>query len=251
MSNLLFYQLMIIMIITFIILIFGLKMFFSKYLNKAVARLKKLQHENEAQAEKLAKEFEALKLKREAEVLKAQEKAKMIIDEANRKENIIYQEGKTRAEKEYQERLEESKKILEKVKQNLISNFHDQTINNATRIIKFLFSDKGKDALQHLLVLEIIEEIRGISRDKFLERIDRIRVYTPYNLDQEEKQKLIEVFSEKMDKSVQLEEIVDREIIGGLIINIRAMVIDGSLKKKMEKIKSSLEEDLKLNSITL
>ena len=118
-----------------------------------------------------------------------------------------------------------------KIKHELLNDIFSNKIN--PKILNFikLITEKGR----FLQLNEIIEaynyetnEINGIKRADIISAVE---------LSEEQKKSVIERLSNKMKKSISANYIIDKSIIGGLVIKIDDNVIDNSLKNKLDRLK--------------
>lgn len=100
------------------------------------------------------------------------------------------------------------------------------------RILNFLF------LLNENLRLEILEDICFSFKEFFDEKrnIVNASVICAIEPDNEQKEVLRAKLQDKLQKTVNLEFMLDSSIIGGLIIKINDTVIDLSLKKRIENL---------------
>lgn len=63
-----------------------------------------------------------------------------------------------------------------------------------------------------------------------------INVTTAYELDEQQQQKLTQALSAKLGRDVALSSTVDNSILGGVVIRIQDLVIDGSVRAKIAKL---------------
>lgn len=81
----------------------------------------------------------------------------------------------------------------------------------------------------------------------FFEKIDSfqnfifLRIYSPYWLDQKLLEKIEEIFSIKTGKKVKYENMIDKNLIGGIKIHFGNQIYDYSVKGQIEQIKWNLE----------
>jgi F-type H+-transporting ATPase subunit delta len=111
-------------------------------------------------------------------------------------------------------------------------------------MLRAVFTGQGEEALQHQLIVELMGEIKNLGQDSFTVKAKEVRAFTAFALVAEEKQQLTQIFSEKLSLPVELKETIDKEIIAGLIIQIGALTIDGSLKNKLKKIAPFLKDEI-------
>ena len=102
--------------------------------------------------------------------------------------------------------------------------------------------------LAYLLVSRGILEIAGgISRqyDHLLDAhrgIEHAEVFTALPLDEEDKQRLSTRLGKMVGREVIIDARVDPAVVGGFKARIGDMLIDGSLRNKLEELRKSLEQ---------
>ncbi|WP_166268621.1 F0F1 ATP synthase subunit delta [Marinobacter caseinilyticus] len=73
-----------------------------------------------------------------------------------------------------------------------------------------------------------------------LERTVDIQVSAPFELTDEQQQKLTQALSTKLERQVTLETSLDKSLIGGVIVRTGDMVIDASVRGKLTKLAEAL-----------
>lgn len=73
-----------------------------------------------------------------------------------------------------------------------------------------------------------------------LERTVDIEISTPYELTEEQQQKLSQALSNKLERKVSLATTVDPSLIGGVIVRAGDMVIDASVRGRLTKMAEAL-----------
>jgi F-type H+-transporting ATPase subunit b len=229
------FQLLIIQVITFAVLLFVLRILFYKQLGSALARLKNLHEENLAREEELKKELEKARLEKEQELKKAREEADKIIKDSKTKAEKISLDADKQAKEKVESALEQMQQEKEKLEKELLAKYQQHAIDLSLEMLDAVFTDQGREALQHQLIMELIGELKNLEKDKFTVRGKEAKVTSAYPLTDGEKEKLAHILSDKVGERVALQESKDAGIIAGLIINIGALTIDGSLKSKLKK----------------
>lgn len=229
-------QLLILQIITFVGIIFVLRLVFYRQLNSAIVRLKRLHEENLAREEELKQELERIKQERETELAKAKEEAARIIKEAKEKSERLGAQLEEQAKEQVKNMLEQSQAKQAAKEMELISKHQDLALELSIQMLELTFTQQGKEGLQHQLITELIEGIKNLEEEKFTVKTKEIKVTTAYPLDTHQKLELARIFSDKMGEAVELEEASDPAIIAGLIVQIGALTLDGSLRNKLKKI---------------
>ena len=76
-----------------------------------------------------------------------------------------------------------------------------------------------------------------IKESEKIKNMQRVEVISAVDIDEEEKEKLINKLTEKLNKKVLLNYNLDESILGGLVVKVEDKVIDLSLKAKFENLK--------------
>lgn len=107
--------------------------------------------------------------------------------------------------------------------------------------------DRGKKFLQSLaehdrlpLIAEVraqFEELRA-EEQKSLE----VEVISAYPLSDTQSEALKQALNKKFEKEIAIESRVDHSLIGGAVIRAGDMVIDGSIRGKLQKLAENLEQ---------
>lgn len=228
--------LIIIMAIVFTGVVLFLRFLFSYHLNAAVARLNSLHEENLVKEQQLTDELKRAKAEGDAEIKRAREEAGLIMEEA-RKEGL-----KLRAEMEDQAKAQVEKIIadgnveVEKSKEKHLKESEAHSLDLAMKLVEELLSEKDKESLQQEFISEIISEIAKLPKDQFTIVSDKVKVSSSHLLRKDQKENLQQVLKEKTGKEMIFEESLKKDLIGGLIVEIGGLVIDGSLKNKLQRI---------------
>lgn len=149
---------------------------------------------------------------------------------------------------------EELKTLDNKIKDNRDLQkalFHQRVlVEEKQRVFKRIFKDELSEQMYKFMMLlikkrriyfleNIIEELKKLVYKQ--ENIITVKVTTAVKMSDEIKEKLKDKLSIHVNKKIEMEESVDPEIVGGMIIKIGDYLIDGSIKSKLE----SLEEEIK------
>ncbi|WP_339060879.1 F0F1 ATP synthase subunit delta [Tepidibacillus marianensis] len=121
----------------------------------------------------------------------------------------------------------------EKKKQIITSSFQDSITDVSKNLILRLI-DGGREEYVEAIAeafTQLANQVRGIAD---------VTATTAIPLSEQEQGKIIQSIQDKLGKTVRLQNIVDPSIIGGMVIQIGDRLYDGSLKKKLTKVKRSL-----------
>ena len=133
--------------------------------------------------------------------------------------------------------IESKYKLLE---QSLESKVSDLFLN----FVKFLIK-KNQIHLIHEIYREYLD-----SADLKENRV-RVIITTVELLSKEEIEKMENSLAKKFDAKIVIQNVVSQEIIGGLILQVGDIYIDGSLKGKLDKIHKHILKLSKLKAMSL
>lgn len=132
------------------------------------------------------------------------------------------------------ERLLYHPQIQDSDKKDMIQQIFDGQVSPLILNFMLLLVDKGridlfKGMVEYYQRLE--REARGILE---------VRVETAFELTSDDRVKLAAKLKQMTGKEVEMKEIVNRELIGGMRVRIGDQVIDGSVQRHLERMKETL-----------
>ncbi|OQB15329.1 MAG: ATP synthase subunit delta [Candidatus Omnitrophica bacterium ADurb.Bin205] len=235
-------NLLLIQAITFIGIFFLLRYLFSRHLNTALERLNNLHEENLVKEQQLTEELKKAKEEGEAEVNRGKEEARVIIEEARKEaiklRQVLEEQAKVRVDKI----VADGNIEVERLKEKSLKDAQAKSVEMAMEVVELVLSQQNKENLQHQLIDEVIEEIGKLPKEQFTTFTETVKVKSSHPLLESEKQSLIKVLNDKTNTSLNIQEEVDSGLIGGLILDIGGLVIDGTLKNKLHRSVSFLKK---------
>lgn len=229
-------NLLIIQAITFIGIFFLLRFLFSRHLNSALARLNTLHEENLIKEQQLVDEIKRAKEEGDAEIQRAKDEASLIIDEAWNEGIRLRMNLEDQAKAEVTKIITDGNIEAERSKDKYLKDAEAHSLDLAMKLVEQLLSEKDKESLQQEFISEIIAEISRLSKDQFSITSDRVRVSSSQVLRIDQKENLQRVLKDKTGTDMIFEEILKKDLIGGLIVEIGGLIIDGTLKNKLQRI---------------
>jgi len=236
-------QLIVIQVVTFIVLFVILRLLFYNQLQFAMHRLQGLHEENLSKQEKLKQEIEEAKKQRAVEIQQGKEEAKRIIDLARTEADKIRSTMLTEAEQRTRIIAEEKTEELEILKKAFIANFEKNVVSFAVDIIKIIFTQEGREALQHGFIDELLSELSNVEASELKTINKKIKLVSVFPLAAEQKEKIKKMLAAKAGFSIEIEEDLDKDLIAGMVLNAGSLVIDGSLKNRIKKIIPQLRQE--------
>ncbi len=234
-------QLLVIQVITFVGIIFLLRFIFSRHLKSALSRLNSLHEENLAKEEELNEELRRAKEESQAQIQQGKAEAEQIMEEAIKEANRMRLNMEEQAKKLVEKIISDGKADVEKLKVSVVKDIQAQSVELASRMIAELLTDTDKIALQYELANEIISEISRLGREQFNMPSPQVTVTSSFPLLQRQAVELKKVLADKIGQPVELSEKIDVKLIGGLTVETGGMLIDGTLKNKLQRIVARLK----------
>lgn len=228
-------QLIIIQIVAFIILIVVLRILFYKHLSSALIRLRELQEEALSKEAKIKEELGRLKLVKLAEIDKGRFEAKRLMEDAKKQSEALRDKLEDDARNESQKIIVQGKEIVDKMQKNLAATIELRALNLAIEMIRYTFTEKGIEGLQHQLMEELVMDIENLDKERVSVKSGRAKVISSSPLTEEEKERIKKTLSSNLGYELIIEETIDQALVTGFIIQIGEFVIDGSLRNKLQK----------------
>ena len=148
---------------------------------------------------------------------------------------------KKQAKAQVEKIIAEGRIEAQKFKAGIIKDAQAQSVELASRMIAELLTETDKIALQYEFANGIIQEIARLPKEQFNVQALEVKVISSFPLLDRQRNELRKVLSDKIGSSVELTEQIDPKLIGGLTIEAGGMVIDGTLKNKLQRIISYLK----------
>jgi len=229
-----FWQLIIIQVVAFALLVFLLRQFLYQQVTQSQDRLQRLVQENR-------KREEELKTKREETEKELKAKIAQRNEELARQRATAEGEAQKMQEEILAKAKEEAGKIVaaaeaqkEQMRADLVSEMEEKALDLASDIIGHIFTSQVAQGIHYQLTDELIGEIeksdgRGLQHD-----VEAVEVAVPFSLTELQMERLKNILCSKMGRSVDIKQTIDREIVGGMVLRLGDSVLDGGLKNKLK-----------------
>ncbi|HAJ56313.1 MAG TPA: hypothetical protein DCL35_00925 [Candidatus Omnitrophica bacterium] len=212
-----------------------MRVLFGSQLKMALNRLQVLHQDSLEKEEILNKELERAKTQVDAEISRAKEEAKLIVETAKRNAEKLGLEAAAKAQVEAKKMMADSEDKIKRREADILAGAEERSIVLAQELIRFTFTQADQKTLHVQLIEELIEELKKVEKERLSFMGDRAEVLTPIALTPQEKKALETVLSSKTGVELTLEEKVDDSLVGGMIIKLGGLIVDGSLKNKLNR----------------
>lgn len=260
----LIWQLVLIQVVTFVLIIFFLRWLLYGHISRALKRLQQLNRENLKKENVLKEELERAKKEAQKEIEEGKSQAEDIRKQARQgaereRENMLSQ-----ARNEAKRLINEAIGDAQRKRTEFTLEMQGKAVYLAADMIKYFFTEENQENVHLQLIDELIEEIEKLEAEKVrpVRKIldaqgdskvsnqdkaeaEEAEVIGACRLSDGQKKRLQEVLSSKLNRDIILTERIDKEIIAGLVIKLGDFVIDGSIKNKFKKILPLMKEKIK------
>jgi ATP synthase F1 delta subunit len=228
-------QLLIIQVIIFAGLIFFLRYILTRNITKATTHLQELgedytKKQGEAKKELENSKKESDKVLADARAEAGQYKQKLSQEAQQEKEKII-QETRQKSE----QMLLQAEKTCESLKQEIEDKINIKAAEKAGELIQSALPEKFQKELHALWFKESIKSDFQLDKLHLPEDIREAEIISASPLTKEQKSELGKELKERLGKDIKLKEKVDPRLIAGVLITLGSVVIDGSLKYRIQQ----------------
>ncbi len=230
----LLWQLIIVQVITFAILVFLLRQFLYKQNAQALERLQQLYQENLKREEDLKNAQEAADQELKKKIAQHNEEIKKLKAAGEVDVQKMHDEILAKAKEDADKIVAEAEANKERIKANLVSEMEEKALVLASDIIENIFTDQVAQGIHRHLIDEFIEEIEKSDGQRMQLDVETVEIAAPYPLTQDQEENLKKILSTKMGRSVSIKGTIDQEMVAGMVVRLENLVLDGSLRNKLK-----------------
>jgi F0F1-type ATP synthase delta subunit len=202
---------------------------------KAVGTIKQVEAEVRKKEETIRMEIdvhekEFQKKKKEAEE-ELDAKRKTSEDEVGQMRETVIAE----AQKEGDNILATAKRNEEQFKQQLVQEMGEKAVDYAGQVFEMVSSDSMSAELNKALIGELLDALDEVDSSSITVEGEGAEFTSSHAIDPEQKKRLEALLKDKFDVDMKVEEKIDESILGGLILKLGSLEIDGSLKNRYQE----------------
>ena len=125
-------------------------------------------------------------------------------------------------------------RVTKNEKKEMIKELFDGRVSKEIVNLCYIVIDKNREKY----IQDISDSYLELSNDKL--GIVEAKAYTAVSMSEEELTKLQEKLSSSLGKKVELENLIDESLVGGVLVKAGDQVIDGSIKGVMNGLEKEL-----------
>jgi F0F1-type ATP synthase delta subunit len=234
------------LIILLILISFALIFFFRKIINQnvieATKHLDELSHDYDEKQKKIDSEMQETRLKAQEIIDRAQEEVKKqkmeIIQSAEKEKDKAITDARSRAE----EIIQQAEKSRYQLLAELDKRIEKESVKKACELIGQVLPEQFKKDVHLHWTQELLKDsLSQLEQVRIPEDAQQVKIASAFPLDEEQRQILFKKLKNKLGKDIPFKEEVDPKIVAGFVISVGSLLIDGSLKNRIEERAQSVQ----------
>jgi len=239
-----FWQLIIIQIITFGLLAFLLRQFLTQHVTQSQDRLHRLVQENRRREDELKEKRQNMESEFKVKNAHHSEEMGRLKSVAEVDAQKMQEEVLAKAEEQGKRIVADAEAQKEKMRKQLVMEMEEKALTLASDIIEHVFTAEVAKGIHTQLTDELIGEIEGSDSQGFQLDVDGVEVLVPYSLTDTQMAKIKKIFTSKMGRSVDIKQTIQPDIMTGMVVRLGNSVLDGSLKNKLKEAMAYVRSSL-------
>lgn len=176
----------------------------------------------------------------------ARTRAEEIIAEARRRAEEVAQQERVRVQEELKRWQEQARAEMEAERNRVLGELREQIAALAVAAAQKIIQESLNEERQHALLREFFAGLRDgqlLLEDQALRQLqgaDRVEVVSAVPLTDEEKATLRQLLAQTLGDAVSVDFQVDPAILGGLILRAGDRVVDASVARQLQALRTQL-----------
>lgn len=226
----------------FVVVIFVLRRLMVKNTMSAVNRLKVVDEENARRLEEMKRkieEAEAAYRQKSADLARAlaqqEEEAKKQVDEE--RSRLL-----ARSREEGDRIVSSARNRSEKIDEEIGKELEKRAATLSRRIVREVLDGTIGASVNERLVDQLLEEFAAMDIGHVPQQTSEAEIVLPHPFSPDRKKRVREILEKKIGRKIEIRETVKKEMLGGMILRLGSLVMDGSLENKVDGIALQLNK---------
>jgi F0F1-type ATP synthase delta subunit len=228
-------NLVIIQTIIFAIVIFVLKKILYGDTRVVVDRLEDSFKETAKKKQEIAEkvmemeeEYKKKKLEAEGLALQYKEEAEQDIKD---KQDESYKKSKSEAERI----VTDAQNMREKIRLEIAAEESNKMYKKCAELFNAVFEDMIRGKMNDIMLEDFLADMQKVEASHIPSNIDKIELVSSEQLSEEYNRRLGDTIRGKMSGNTPIEASVDEELVGGIMVKFGSLVLDGSIKNRLQE----------------
>ena len=228
--------LILVLLMIFAFLIFILRKIMTQNITLATKHLEELNQDYLKKEEEVNKRLAEAKKKSEEMFKRAEQEVEKLKEEIIKKAESERDRLITQARTQSQEIIQQADRSRELLLAEINGRITKEAIHQACVLIQDTLPEQFKqDVHQHWIEELIKGGFVNLERLHIPADVQEISIVSAFSLTEDQRKILLKKLQDVLGRQIKIKEEINPKIVVGLIINIGSLVLDGSLKNKIEE----------------
>lgn len=232
----------IINLVTFLAMVFVFRKVMISSSYDETRRLQQQNLENSRKAVELEQKIEEAEKHYKEKLVRAEDEIRKLKERAGKEAEALKEQMVTKAKEERDRLIEQAINAREKLREDIEAGLVEKSLELSRRIVTEIFNSEHQKLVYDAFLKEVFEAMEKMDLGTLkgvipgtVPGITQCRVQSSHALDSRQRETLIKILSERAGEKISLEEVTDKGLIAGIIVQIGSFRIDGSLAAKFRK----------------
>jgi F0F1-type ATP synthase delta subunit len=139
------------------------------------------------------------------------------------------------AKKESQLIMDRARQNEEKFRQQISQEMEEKAVEYGGQIFRLVLSEKMGAEMNRHFVGELLDALQEVDPTSITVDAGQAEFKSSHPLDADIRQRLQKLLKEKFNADVEVREVVDAKLLGGLVFKLGSLEIDGSLVNRFQE----------------
>ena len=237
------WQLVLIQVATFALLVFLLRQFLYKNVTQVLGRLRQSHQENLKREDELKKKRDEMEQELKVRLALHSEELERLKADAQAETQRMHEEILARAKQEGRKIVAEAEAQKERMRTNLVAEIEEKALGLTAQILEHVFTDAVAKGIHPQLIDDLVHEI-GQSNGRLPLDGETVEVIVPSPLTEAQRRKLERILATSLARAVSIRETIDHELVAGVVVRVGNVILDGSLRNKLQRTLEHVRESL-------
>lgn len=224
------------LLLVFAVLIFVFRKVMTQNVTLATQHLEELNQDYTRKEQEVNRQLDEAKVKsQEIIALATQEAEKLkldIIQNAEKERDNIVNQARTQSEEIIQQADKSRQQLIGELEQRIAK----EAVNKACELIQDTLPEQFKQDVHAHWIDDLLEEgFTKLERLHIPDDLREVKVTSAFSLSEEQRKNLAKKLKTTLGREVTFKEEVNPKVVAGLIITIGSLVLDGSLKNRIQE----------------
>lgn len=212
--------------------------------NSAINRLTKLDNMNREKEKLLARKLEQAQKQIDEQKQVIQDEEQRIKAEARRAANQLHEDIIRKAKEEGDDIIRKAQATKEQIRTDAMVEAEGKMIEICSEILNKTLSTVVQAQMNDKLVEEFITELEKADLSKINSDVNEIEIISSLPVAASDQEKIKKALQTKLNRQVRLYSNEDPKLLGGILMKIGTMVVDGSLAERVHEAAAQMKQGL-------